>query len=188
MSKVVKILLFLFLPGALLGGIIFYFIRSARRERNKDVIKDESGMQLNFDFIKEFETGSLEPTLKVFRNKIDGNLEVGWGHVLPKIGWKEGDTITRAKAEEFFNQDIERAIDVYGSSLNWLDFTDNQRRAIISHAYNTGAKSATIIRLANHFRWQELAAWFPKHYITSGGVEYEGLKRRRSYEASLLLS
>jgi len=183
----VKILVFLFLPGAIVGGIVFYLFKSYRKERAEQVIKDDDGMGLDFYFIKEFETGG-EPILKVFRNKMDGNLEVGWGHVLPKIGWKEGDTITRAKAEEFFNQDIERAINVYGSSLNWSQFSVNQRRAIISHAYNTGAKSATIIRLANQHRWKELSQWFPLHYITSAGVEYSGLVRRRKYEASLLLS
>ena len=143
---------------------------------------------MDFDFIKQFETGSTEPILTVFRNQIDGNLEVGYGHVLPNVGWKVGDTITRKKADELFERDIEKAIAVYGDSLNWDSFTVNQKRAIISHAYNTGARSGTIIKYANSGKWHELAQWFPFHYITSNGQVLNGLIKRRNYEASLLLS
>lgn len=181
MFERMKILVCLLL--SVLTGVFFYCL--VWRKKRIEEIKEEV---MDFDFIKQFETGSTEPILTVFRNQIDGNLEVGFGHVLPNVGWKVGDKITRKKAEELFQQDIDKAIAVYGDSLNWDSFTVNQKRAIISHAYNTGARSGTIIKYANSGKWNELASWFPNHYITSNGQTLNGLIRRRTYEASLLLS
>ena len=162
---------------------IVFVIVAIIRKRNMQ----KNTANLDFDFIKEFETGSTTPTLTVFKNSIDGNLEVGFGHVLPKLStWKVGDKITEEQAEQFFLQDIEKAYNVYGSRLNWDKFTANQKRAIISHAYNTGARSQTIILKANAGNWESLATWWANHYITSGGKELNGLKKRRAYEANLL--
>lgn len=162
---------------AVLGFFIF---------RRKKVVGEVQNMDLDLDFIKRFETGDGKPILTVFRNKMDGNLEVGYGHVLPPF-WKVGQEITECEAELFFQHDVEKAVAVYGDSIPWDKMTKNQCAAIISHAYNTGAKSATIVEYVNEGRWSELAEWFPKHYITSKGVEYPGLVKRRQYEAQLLM-
>lgn len=167
---------------AFVAAIAFIVVAILEKRKMNKILAN-----MDFNFIKEFETGSTKPTLTVFRNKIDGNLEVGFGHVLPKIStWEVGDKITEQQANEFFENDIQRAYSVYGSRLNWGQFTTNQIRAIISHAYNTGAKSDTIIKFANSGKWQELAKWWREHYITSGGVKLNGLIKRRNYEADLL--
>lgn len=166
--------------GAAIATLGFFIVRRKR------IVDEVEKMELDLDFIKRFETGDGKPILKVFRNKMDGNLEVGYGHVLPP-SWNVGQDITECEAELFFQHDVERAVAVYGNSIPWDKMTKSQCSAIISHAYNTGVKSATIVKYANGGRWSELAEWFPKHYITSKGVEYPGLVKRRQYEAQLLL-
>ena len=175
----------LFLFVCCLVGVLWDVVL-IRKNRNLRIIKN-TGDMLDFKFIKEFETGDGQPILTVFRNRLDGNLEAGYGHVLSPALWSVGDKIDKATADDWFLDDIAKAVGVYGSSLAWDRFSKNQRRAIISHAYNTGSKSATIIRLANAEKWAELAEWWRKHYITAKGVELAGLVRRRNYEADLLL-
>lgn len=149
-------------------------------------LKKVSGVEkLDLNFIKEFETGG-QPILTLFINKIDGNLEGGYGHTFSKLLYKAGQKITVEEAERLFNNDVNTAVRVYGNAIDWNSLTANQKRAIISHAYNTGAKSATIIKYANEGNFEYLKTWWPKHYITSNGVVYNGLVRRRQFEANLL--
>ncbi|MCQ2605372.1 MAG: lysozyme [Bacteroidales bacterium] len=168
--------------ATIIAAIVFVIVAIIRK---KNMQKNTAN--IDFDFIKKWETGRTTPTLTVFRNSIDGNLEVGFGHVLPKLStWKVGDKITPEQAEQFFMQDIEKAYNVYGSRLKWEKFTANQKLAIISHAYNTGARSETIIKKANAGDWKNLATWWQNHYVTSGGKFVQGLKNRRIAESELL--
>ena len=66
-----------------------------------------------------------------------------------------------------------------------VPLNQNQFDALVSYVYNTGG-SSTLYRLINSKASDsKIRNWIENHYITSGGVRYNGLVRRRKAEADL---
>lgn len=135
-------------------------------------------------FIKSKEAGD-KANLKVFKNSVDGNLECGYGHVvLPSDKLKLGDTITLQRAEELLQQDIKKAWSIYKGSVGTAPI--GICRMLVSHAYNTGAKSQTLIDLVKDgVITDKEKQWYTSHYIMSGGKVVQGLINRRNAEIEL---
>lgn len=185
MKKNIGVLLFIAPFGFILLGFWFLYKLLKRSKAMEQVTSKE----IDYSFIKRFETGLRKPILTIFRNKIDDNVEGGYGHVFgtyAKVGHLVGTTITSEQAEQFFKSDIKKAQNIYMPYLDWEKLTETQIQAVTSHAYNTGKRSETIVKLLNAGEIAQLRKWWPQHYITSGGKVYEGLRKRRQFEAELL--
>lgn len=69
-----------------------------------------------------------------------------------------------------------------------VPLNQNQFDALVSYVYNTGG-SATLYKLINNKSSpSSIRKWIEEHYITSNGVKYNGLVRRRKAEADLYFS
>lgn len=136
-------------------------------------------------FIKSKEAGD-KANLTVFKNSVDGNLECGYGHVvLPTDNLKLGDKITLEIAEQLLQNDIKKAWNIYKGSIGSASI--GILRMIVSHAYNTGAKSQTLIDMVKDGLISDKEKdWYCTHYIMSGGKVINGLINRRKAELELL--
>lgn len=66
-----------------------------------------------------------------------------------------------------------------------VPINQNQFDALVSHTYNTGG-SDTLFKLINKKApAEQIKKWFETKYITSGGVVYQGLIKRRKAESNL---
>lgn len=135
-------------------------------------------------FLKLAETGG-KPKLTVFRNTVDNNLEVGYGHVVKAIdNLKLGDTITKAHAELLLTNDIIKHKKIYDFVLSGTKIKLGIARLLVSHAYNTGTCSVTLSQMAKEGYINK--DWHTSHYITSAGKVVQGLINRRRNELKFL--
>jgi len=110
---------------------------------------------------------------------------IGYGHT---AGVKEGDTCTKAQAEQWLNADMataDRAVNAYITA----DLTQNQFDALVSFTFNVGAgnlEHSTLARLLNSGSRIAAADQFLVWNHTNGQVN-AGLTRRRQAERSLFL-
>lgn len=158
---------------------------------NRDNLKDfsENGVaSVDIkDFIKSFE----KLRLNAYDIK-DGKITIGYGHTEDV---KMGDIITKAKAEEFFNEDIKTAEKVVKDILSlWKEgghtfkLTQSMFDALVSLSYNSGR--------GNMFKATEEGSKF-LHYLKKGDYAtageniktyklrsgFSGLKGRREDES-----
>lgn len=125
--------------------------------------------------IKEFE-GCRTVAYKPVRT--EKYFTIGYGHYGPDVRW--GMIISKAKAEELLKTDCQRfadAVDALGRP-----FTDNQRDALISFAYNCGA--GNLRTLCKDRSFQEISVNL-MNYTRSGTHVLPGLVRRRKAEQIL---
>lgn len=146
------------------------------------------------ELIKRFE--GLE--LKAYPDPLSGNLPItiGYGSTRKRDGrtrWRLGDRITAAEAEELL---IFQCRKDFLPSLQkipvWSGLNDNQRGAILSFAYNLGARFygrrnfKTITRVLKTRAWSEIRKALSL-YVNPGSNVEAGLRRRRNAEADLFL-
>lgn len=124
--------------------------------------------------------------LKSYKD-IKGILTIGYGHTGSDVF--ENQTITQDKANELFNNDIEKfnsgVLNLVKSNIN-----ENQFSALVSFAFNLGLgnlKSSTLLKYINNSQFDLASGEFPK-WDHSGGKEIEGLRRRRLAEQILFNS
>lgn len=139
----------------------------------------EKGLNL----IKEFEG------LRLVAYKCPAGVwTIGYGHTYRV---KEGDIITEKEATAFLLDDISAAEDIVAGSTMDVELTQNQFDALVSFAYNVGAKNfsdSTLLRkvkvnpddptILNEF----------KKWVYAGKELLTGLVRRRKAEAELYFS
>lgn len=136
------------------------------------------------NFLKEVESGG-KANLTVFKNTVDGNNEVGYGHVVRfSDGLKLGDKITIERAEQLLTDDIIKHKRLYDDVLKGKKIKLGIARLLVSHAYNTGTRSATLTAMAIEGYINK--DWHISHYVTSGGNFVKGLENRRKKELKLL--
>ncbi|MBO5739009.1 glycoside hydrolase family protein [bacterium] len=136
----------------------------------------ETGIEL----IKKFE-GCV---LKAYKCPA-GVWTIGYGHT---SGVKEGQTITKAEAEDYLKQDL-TTFETYVSNLVTVAINQNQFDALVSFCYNLGPgnlKSSTLLKLLNAKNYSEAAEQFDR-WIYAGGKKLSGLVKRRAAEKALFL-
>lgn len=150
--------------------------------------------QAGIDLIKSFE--GFSPV--AFRLKVgtdsngnaiydSQNCTYGYGHCGAEV--KEGQTITKAEAEELLKQDLQYFENCVNNS-GYCPVTDklnqNQFDALVSFTYNCGAGGLQY--LCKGKTVQEIGTALPKTYVTSNGVYLQGLYNRRLKEQALFFS
>lgn len=109
---------------------------------------------------------------------------IGWGHTK---GVKEGDTCTRAQAEQWLREDIAEAVREV-LALCHVTLTQNQFDALVSLVFNCGPAplQMTLGKLLNAGNYAGAAAEFKK-WDRQAGKELDGLEKRRVAEAKHFL-
>jgi peptidoglycan hydrolase-like protein with peptidoglycan-binding domain/GH24 family phage-related lysozyme (muramidase) len=146
------------------------------------------------DLIKTFEGSRLEayPDPKTGGEPIT----IGWGSTRDRNGrpFKLGDRITAQEAEELLMGQITGAyLPPQERIPGWQNLNDNQRGAILSFAYNLGARFygangfETISRVLRNQEWHNIEPALILYRNPGTRVE-EGLLRRRLAEANVFLA
>lgn len=133
------------------------------------------------NLIKRFE--GLE--LKAYKCPA-GVWTVGYGHTGPDV--LPNMTITQSEANDLLAADLLR-FEAGVAKLVTVSLNDNQFSALVSFAFNVGLKAlekSTLLRHLNAGRPAMAAREFLR-WNKAGGVELEGLKRRRQAEMELFL-
>ena len=108
---------------------------------------------------------------------------IGYGST---AGVKMGQTITAGRAEELLREDV-RQFEAAVSRLVKVPLTQGQHDALVSFAFNLGAKSleqSTLLRLLNAGDYKGAAAQFDR-WVYASGKKLSGLVKRRAAERAL---
>jgi len=141
--------------------------------------------------IKRFET--FEPVAYPDPGSGGDPWTIGWGNTLWEDGSpvKEGDVITEKEADDLFSFWIEKSFWPGVTKVpHFYDMSDEQRGALLSFAYNSGANFygspyyTTISRYLKNKDWEKVPDALVLYRNPGSNVE-EGLKRRRVAEGAL---
>jgi peptidoglycan hydrolase-like protein with peptidoglycan-binding domain/GH24 family phage-related lysozyme (muramidase) len=146
------------------------------------------------DLIKTFEGLSLQ----AYPDPKSGGLPItiGWGSTRNKNGqpFRLGDRITRQEADDLLIQQVANDyLPPQERIPGWQSMNDNQRGAILSFAYNLGARFygangfETLSRVLRNQEWHNIEAALILYRNPGTNVE-EGLLRRRLSEANVFLA
>jgi len=109
-----------------------------------------------------------------------GKWTIGYGHTK---GVKEGQVITKAKAEEYLLEDLQNKQDVMASMIH-VPVTEGQFIALLSFYFNvrlSSIRSGNVWRLMNAGKTKEAGELMLK-YINKDSSFENGLRRRREAE------
>jgi len=136
----------------------------------------------------------------------DGIFTIGWGHVITgneeppimKVNEIMRDTvITIDQANTLLEYDVRKAIRGIQSHLKpgvWDSLNDDQQAAIVSFAFNVGAQGKTRgfgiskVKEMLNSDTPNMAAYYFKSFVTSGGQRRGGLMNRRAAEMAMFKS
>lgn len=145
---------------------------------------ESDGLSLAVPLIAKFEGLRLQP----YKDSA-GIPTIGYGTTWYPTGVKvtmSDQSITKEQAESYLRYALgvtEKALDrLVGASLN-----ANQHAALLSFVYNIGVAAfgaSTLLKKLNRGDYQGAAEEFMR-WDHAGGVEIEGLKKRRKAEAML---
>lgn len=134
-----------------------------------------------------------EPVLKAYKLG-DNKITVGWGHAEPidNSNFKEGQIITKAKAEELFKKDVLKSKDDIDDIFReWkakgieFDISQGMYDAMISMDYNmgrSGFRNTEFIQLVKKGEYNKAKEHIKKTKISS---KFPGLKVRRDKESEM---
>jgi lysozyme len=108
---------------------------------------------------------------------------IGFGHT---GNVKEGQTITQAQADAFFDKDIQRFVDGVNEIVK-VEINQNQFDALVSFAYNCGLvalQKSTLLKYVNGEKFVLASKEFDR-WNKGGGKVLQGLVRRRNDEQAL---
>lgn len=114
-----------------------------------------------------------------------GVLTIGYGHT---GGVKEGDNISKEKAEELLRLDLAK-FEAGVLSLVKVPLNENQFSSLVSFSYNVGLgnlKTSTLLNKLNKKDYKGASEEFPK-WCHAGGRTLQGLVKRRELERQLFL-
>lgn len=146
------------------------------------------------DLIKKFEGCRLE----AYPDPLTGGkpYTIGWGSTRKKDGspFYPGERITQQEADDLLIWQIEQSyLPPQEQIPGWAGLNDNQRGAVLSFAYNLGARFygssgfETISRVLRTQDWSQIEYAFTLYRNPGSNVE-EGLLRRRLNEAQVFLA
>lgn len=132
------------------------------------------------ELIKKFEGCELT----AYRDPV-GVLTIGYGHTK---GVKEGDKITKKKADELLTEDLER----FETRVNYWStkkyrFNQNEFDALVSFAFNLGNGNLDKL-VKNGKRNRGEISDCILLYVKAGGKTLSGLVKRRKEERALFLT
>lgn len=132
------------------------------------------------ELIKKFEGCELT----AYRDPV-GVLTIGYGHTK---GVKEGDKITKKKADELLSEDLER----FETRVNYWStkkyrFNQNEFDALVSFAFNLGNGNLDKL-VKNGKRNRGEISDCILLYVKAGGKTLSGLVKRRKEERALFLT
>lgn len=134
--------------------------------------------QQGLDLIKSFEG------LRLSAYKCPADVwTIGYGTT---AGVKEGQIITKKRAEELLRDDVARFEQQVNRMVN-VPLTQGQFDALVSFTYNLGAanlSNSTLLRLLNAGLYDDAALQFSR-WNKAGGQVLPGLTRRRAAERAL---
>jgi lysozyme len=107
---------------------------------------------------------------------------IGWGHT---DGVRMGDICTISQANEWLMNDVQVIVDRINADIT-VPLTQGQFDALVDFGFNLGdhaLQTSTLWKLLNSGDYAGAAAQFPR-WDHAGGVEVEGLLRRRLAEKS----
>lgn len=139
---------------------------------------DKTGINL----IHKFESCKLK---SYKAHKSEKYYTIGWGHYGKDV--KQGQTITKAKADELFNKDIK----VFENGVNNLvkiKITQSMFNALVSFSYNVGLgalKNSSLLKYVNSKQFEKASNEFKK-WNKCGGEVLKGLVRRREERKEFL--
>lgn len=153
-------------------------VNSEKNEVNKRMKCNENGKNL----IKSFESCRLNAY-----KDATGTLTIGWGHTGNVDGQAIylGMSISQEKADELFDNDLERFENHVNGYNDKYGFTSNEFSALVSFTYNVG--SITQLTQKGTRSKSKIADYMLK-YVYSKGVKLNGLVKRRTKERELFLT
>jgi lysozyme len=132
------------------------------------------------EFIKQWEGLSLQSYL------CPAHIwTIGYGstHIFGRCVDKN-DKITPNEAENQLKIDLRQFEKIVSQNI-FIELTQNQFDALVSHTYNTGG-SETLFHLINtKSSKNEIRNWIESTYLTANGIILNGLIQRRKMEANL---
>lgn len=123
-------------------------------------------------------------------------ITIGWGSTRKKDGspFQLGDRLTQQEADDLLIWQLEREfLPPQARIPGWDSWNEQQQGAILSFAYNLGARFygaggfETISRVLRNREWSQIERALVMYRNPGSNVE-EGLLRRRLYEARVFLS
>lgn len=172
-------------PGSGWGRVFYAKVEEKKSESGK---LPAAGIEL----IKEFEGLHLE----AYPDPLSGNLPItiGWGSTKDIDGspFELGDKISREKADLLLEQQVKyKYLDTLEKTIPfWDEMNDNQHGALVSFAYNLGARFYgssdfnTISRVLREKEWSKVPDALYLYRNPGTSVE-AGLARRRIAEGNL---
>lgn len=172
-------------PGSGWGRVFYAKVEEKKSESGK---LPAAGIEL----IKEFEGLYLE----AYPDPLSGNLPItiGWGSTKDIDGspFELGDKISREKADLLLEQQVKyKYLDTLEKTIPfWDEMNDNQHGALVSFAYNLGARFYgssdfnTISRVLREKEWSKVPDALYLYRNPGTSVE-AGLARRRIAEGNL---
>ena len=113
---------------------------------------------------------------------------IGYGHYGADV--KEGMTITKEQAEQFFINDLKRFEDFVNVNVK-VGLNQNQFDALVSFAYNCGCgnlQKSTLLKKLNLGDYKGASDEFLKWTRGASGVPLQGLVKRRQQEREMFLA
>lgn len=137
-------------------------------------------------------SSSLPPSLLRFVKGVEGFEPVArWDNSQYSVGWgtrgSKGEQITEAEANRRLVSELSmhaRNVDSAAQQLG-LELTENQRNALISYDYNTGAAESLMFK---HQTIAAIAKALPRSRTTEKGKFSQGVYNRRQAEARLFMT
>jgi lysozyme len=118
-----------------------------------------------------------------------GRWTIGYGNTFYEDNTKvkEGDKITRARAESLLSNLLPKFEAIVNKKVS-VPLHQNQFDALVSYTWNTGG-SDTLFNMVNaKASDKDIRTWFETKYITANGKKIAGLVNRRKDEANLYFS
>ena len=134
--------------------------------------------QACIDLVKEFEGCKLDAYQDII-----GVWTIGYGHTGDVSA---GQEISQQEADLLLQHDLSEKADAVEKLLQ-VDVTQSQFDALVSFAYNLGVgnlASSTLLRMINSGEADQASPQFLR-WDKAGGVEVDGLERRRKAEKLL---
>lgn len=124
--------------------------------------------------------------LRAYRDMV-GVLTIGYGHTGSDV--QAGQVITQAQADQLLSNDLHKFEVAVSGLTNGVPTSQQQFDAMVSFAFNLGSGAlagSTLLRLHRAGNFVGAAAQFQR-WDHAGGVEVQGLLRRRLGEAGVYL-